>query len=83
MREQQEDAAGALAAYLLAASGTDRAHPFRLSAVARLAALYEEKHQVRQAVAAYRDLMANSRDHELTAAAAGRVAQLESGSHRR
>lgn len=83
VREQQADVDGALRAYLLAANSTDRNQAFRLSAVARLAALYETRHQTTRAVAAYRDLMANSRDHELAAAAAGRVAQLEAGAHSR
>jgi tetratricopeptide (TPR) repeat protein len=82
-REQLGDTDGALKAYQLAAQSTDRDQPFRLSAVARLAALYEARREISRAVAAYRDIMQNAKDKELVAAAAGRVSQLEAGSRRR
>jgi len=56
---------------------TDRDHPYRLSAVARCAALYEAKKDVPRALAAYKDIMRNADDPELVAAAQDRASQLE------
>ena len=44
--------------------------------VARSAALYEEKEDYREALAAYRDLIKNAHDPELVAAASGRATEL-------
>jgi len=79
-REQLGDIDGALRAYVQASKAGDRDQPFRLSAVARLASLYESKRDYPRALTAYRDIVRNARDQELVAAAADRVAQLESGS---
>jgi hypothetical protein len=49
--------------------------------VAQSAALYETRREFTRALEAYRDLMRNSKDRELVAAAADRVSQL-SGSQR-
>jgi len=76
-REQQGDVSGALKAYQGAVDATDRDHPYRLSAVARCAALYEAKKDVPRALAAYKDIMRNADDPELVAAAQDRASQLE------
>ena len=55
----------------------DRADPFRLSAVARCAALYEKNGNWKKAIAAYRDLAKNAKDPELVVAAKERATQLE------
>jgi len=73
----------ALSAYERAAAAPDRRNAFRLSAVARCAAYYEKSKQVVRALDAYHDIAANSKDHELAAAAAGRASQLEAGRKRR
>ena len=82
-REQLGDVPGALRAYGEASRTADRDHPFRLSALARLAALHETRREYTRAVAAYRDIMQNSKDRELVAAAADRVTQLSGGQRRR
>ncbi|MEO5989026.1 MAG: tetratricopeptide repeat protein [Candidatus Eisenbacteria bacterium] len=82
-REQLHDGPGALRAYADAARDAPRAEPFRLSALARLAALHEERREYAQAVAAYRDIMQNAKDKELVAAAADRVSQLAPNTRRR
>ena len=81
-REQSNERDAALDAYRRAAAATDRDDPYRLSAVARCAALYETKHDYARAVEAYRDLIRNAKDRELVAAATGRVSQLEAGRRR-
>jgi tetratricopeptide (TPR) repeat protein len=81
--EQLGDADAALRAYGVAAAGKDRSDPFRLSAVARSAALHEKRRETTKALAAYRDIVANARDQELVAAATAKVAQLEAGVRRR
>jgi TolA-binding protein len=73
----------ALKAYERAAASPDRRNAFRLSAVARCASFYEQSKQLVRALDAYRDIAANSKDHELAAAAAGRASQLEAGRKRR
>jgi tetratricopeptide (TPR) repeat protein len=75
--ENAADRDGALAAYARAAAGRDKTDPFRLSAIARSAGLYEEEKDYRQALAAYRDLMDNAEDPELVAAATGRASEIE------
>jgi TolA-binding protein len=82
-KEQAGDAEGALRAYELARGGSDRDDAWRLSAVARCAALYETRKEYAKAVTAYRDIMKNARDQELVAVAAGRVTQLESRTAKR
>jgi TolA-binding protein len=76
-QEQQGNTDAALKAYNRAVASTDRKNPFRLSALARCAALYEAKKDYSRAYTAYRDIAQNSKDGELAAAAAGRAHQLE------
>ena len=76
-REQLHETEGALRAYQQAAAGGERNHPYRLSAVARCAALYEAKKDVRRALESYRDIIRNAKDPELVAAASDRASQLE------
>jgi TolA-binding protein len=76
-REQLADASGALKAYVQASLTGGRSDPFRLSAVARCAALYESKRQYSRALESYRDLIRNAKDRELIAAATERASQLE------
>jgi len=77
--EQLGEGTAAIRAYVQAAACPDVDQPYRLSAVARLAALYEVRHETAHALAAYRDLIRNSKDRELTAAASDRVSQLSAG----
>jgi TolA-binding protein len=81
--ERQKDAKGAMRAYTRAAQSGDRTQPFRLSAVARLAALHESRREVTLAVEAYRDIVRNSKDKELVAAAEDRLSQLSAAQRRR
>src|SRR5262249_8267984 len=74
-REQLGESSAAIRAYVEAAACPDRDQPYRLSAVARLAALYEARHEYTRALAAYRDLIQNSKDRELIASAPDRVSQ--------
>jgi TolA-binding protein len=83
LREGKGEKDGALHAYQNASVTGGRADAFRLSAVARCAALYESKRMFAKAVESYRDLIRNAGDHEIVAAASTRVAQLESSGHRR
>jgi TolA-binding protein len=76
-RERAGDPDKALQAYLKAGESAVRTDPFRLSAVARCAALYEEKEDYPRALAAYRDLIRNASDSELVAAATARATELE------
>lgn len=76
--EQQENVDAALKAYRRAATSSDLRNAYRLSALARCAAIYESRNQLVQAMTAYRDIAQNSKDNELAAAAAGRASQLES-----
>jgi len=76
--ENQNDVDGALKAYNRAVASPDRKNPYRLSALARCAALYEAKKDFARAYTAYRDIAQNSKDGELAAAAAGRAQQLMS-----
>jgi TolA-binding protein len=76
-QEQMGDVNGALAAYRRASESGGSSDPFRLSAVARCAALYEGRREFSRALAAYRDLIAHARDQELVAAATGRAHRLE------
>jgi DNA-binding SARP family transcriptional activator len=71
-----DDAEGALRAYQTAAAARDRNDPFRLSALARCASLYEARGERSRAAQAYRDIARNSSDPALASAAAGRAAEL-------
>ncbi|TMQ55082.1 MAG: tetratricopeptide repeat protein [Candidatus Eisenbacteria bacterium] len=79
-REQIADPSGALRAYVQASLNGASSDPFRLSAVARCAALYEAKRQYGRAIESYRDLIRNAKDRELVAAATERASQLEAAS---
>ena len=73
----------ALKSYRQAVSGSDRDHPYRLSALVRTAALYEARRDFAKALEAYRDIVRNAQDQELVAAATDRVSQLESASRKK
>jgi TolA-binding protein len=75
-REVLQDADGALRAYQTAAAASDRNDPFRLSALARCASLYEGRGERSRAAQAYRDIARNAPDKDLAAAAASRAAAL-------
>ena len=77
VKEQLGDTDAALRAYQIAIGSPDRQQPYRLSAVARAAALYEAKKDRAHALAAYKDIVRNAKDPELVAAAQDRAAQLE------
>jgi len=81
-QEKKNDPVAALHAYDRAAAATDRDDPFRLSAVARKAAIHESRHEYTKALEAYRDLIRNAKDRELVAAATGRASQLEAARRR-
>ncbi len=78
--EQGGDADGAIKAYRRAIGSPDKDDAFRLLAVARCAALYEDKGETGKALAAYRDLIENSKDEELVLAARERASQLKAKS---
>ena len=82
-REQMGDVDAALKAYQSATASAERDDPFRLSAVARCAALYEAKRDYARALTAYRDIARNAKDPELVAAATERVSQLEGSTRAR
>jgi TolA-binding protein len=77
VREQLGEKDAALRAYVNASALGQRTHPYRLSSLARCAALYEAKGQKSKAVVAYREIIRDAKDPELVAAATGRVNQLE------
>src|SRR5262249_29123692 len=79
VREALADPTGALRAYKNASLSPDRHHPYRLSALARCAALHEARGERTAALNAYRAIMADAKDPELVAAASGRVQQLCGG----
>jgi TolA-binding protein len=81
-REQLNNPDGALRSYVQASLTGGLTDPFRLSAVARCAALYESKKQYTRALEAYRDLIRNAKDRELVAAASDRASQLEAATRR-
>jgi TolA-binding protein len=76
-REKVDDADGALAAYARAMKGSDKADAFRLSAVARVAAIHEGRREYTKALGAYRDLIKYATDSELVVAAKERATELE------
>jgi TolA-binding protein len=82
-REQTKDVPGAIRAYGVARACTDLDQPYRLSALARLAALHESRREVTRALEAYRDIIRNSKDRELVVAAEDRVNQLSGTSRSR
>jgi TolA-binding protein len=71
------DDKAALASFKSAQSHPDKSDPYRLSAVVRLAAIYENKAQYKSALGAYKDLIRHAGDAELVAVATERVTQLE------
>ena len=75
--ELRSDADGAIREYRKAIASPEKDDPYRLLALARCAALYEEKGETGKALAAYRDLIANSKDEELVVAARERAAELK------
>ncbi|NIO28563.1 MAG: tetratricopeptide repeat protein [Candidatus Latescibacteria bacterium] len=75
--EQLEDINSAINAYNKAMASKNKEDAFRLSAVARCAALYEKKEDYKKAILAYKDLVRNAKDPELVVAAQERVSQLE------
>ncbi|HET6347636.1 MAG TPA: tetratricopeptide repeat protein [Candidatus Krumholzibacteria bacterium] len=77
-REKQGDDKGAIAAYALAADYSNKADTYRLSAIARSAALHEKHKNYAQALAAYRDLIKNATDPEIVVAAKERATELQS-----
>jgi TolA-binding protein len=77
VREQLADDDGAIRAYRYAIRSKKKGDAFRLSAVARCAALYEKKGDFKRALSAYRDLIANADDPELVLAAKERASELE------
>lgn len=76
--EQQGNMDAALKAYNRATASTDRRNAYRLSALARCAAIYEARKDYVRAMYAYSDIAQNSKDKELAAAAAGRATELQS-----
>jgi TolA-binding protein len=76
--EEQQKTDESIKWYLHASQAVDRRNAFRLSAVARLAAIYESKREFGKAMAAYQDIATYSKDRELAQAAAGRANQLRS-----
>ena len=82
-RESLSDPDGALRAYRAAVTAAPRGHAYRLSSLGRLAALYESRDQLTKAVEVYRELIADSNDQELVAAAKERVEQLQALKKRR
>ena len=67
----------AVRSYEKAMAAGEKTDPFRLLAVARCAALYEENESWNKAIGAYRDLIRHSQDEELVLAANERVSQLK------
>jgi TolA-binding protein len=76
-REQLGDQDGAISAYKEAIAAKDKADAFRLSAMARCAALYEEQGKYKEALSVYYSLIQDAGDPELVVAAKERASQLE------
>jgi TolA-binding protein len=72
-REKLGDDKGAIAIYALAASYSEKADTYRLSAIAHSAALYEKHKDYPSALAAYRDLIKHATDPEIVVAAKERA----------
>jgi tetratricopeptide (TPR) repeat protein len=77
-KEQLGETDEAIRSYEKAMKASKKTDPFRLLAVVRCAALYEEQEAWKKAIGAYKDLISNSQDKELVLAANERVTQLES-----
>ena len=77
-QENQGNVDTALKTYNRAILSPDKRNPFRLSALARSAAIFESRNELTRAMNAYRDIAQNSKDNELAAAAAGRANELQS-----
>ncbi len=76
-REQLGDQDGAIGAYKKAIASNNKADAFRLSAMARCAALYEEQGKHKEALSTYYSLIQDAEDPELVVAAKERASQLE------
>jgi TolA-binding protein len=76
-REQLDDQDGAIGAYKKAIGANDTADAFRLSAMARCAALYEEQGKYKEALSTYYSLIQDAEDPELVVAAKERASELE------
>jgi TolA-binding protein len=81
-RETLGDPDGAVRAFRGAVAASPKGHAYRLSSLARLAALYESSERFKDAVAAYQELIKGSDDAELVAAAKERVDQLQASQRR-
>jgi TolA-binding protein len=81
-RETLEDIDGAIRAYAGAKRQKERSNPFRLTAIVRMAAIYEERGETDKAVKAYKDLIKNATDDEVVVAAKARVDELEAAANR-
>lgn len=67
----------ALASFERSVACVDKSNPYRLSALARIAALREQSGELKQALAAYRDLIAHAGDATLVGAARERAHEIE------
>ena len=76
-REKLGEEKSAIYAYARAAEHRDKANAYRLSALARSAALYESRKDYPKALAAYKDLIKNATDPEIVVAARERVNELQ------
>jgi len=77
-REKLGDDKAALAAYARATAHPEKANAYRLTALARSAALFESRKDYPKALAAYRDLIKNATDPEIVVAARERASELQS-----
>ncbi|MBN2170246.1 MAG: tetratricopeptide repeat protein [Candidatus Krumholzibacteriota bacterium] len=75
--ERAGDREAALAEYRQVLARDTGDDPFRVSAAARCAAIYEEAEDYANALRSYRQLIKHAKDPELVAVATDRVAQLE------
>jgi TolA-binding protein len=75
-REGLSEQDAALAAYRRAVAAGNRSNAYHVMSLARLAALYEGRERYKDAVAAYQELIRDSKDAELVAAAKERVKEL-------
>ena len=75
--EERKDFDGAIREYRKAIASPEKANAFRLLAVARSAALYEQKGDMAKALESYRDLIKNAKDEALVVAARERASELE------
>jgi TolA-binding protein len=80
-KEETGNPTTALRYYRAAIDSGRSTDPYRLSALAHAAAIYEKQGQVEQALTAYRDLIRHANDPELVSAAEARANQLKPGSH--